>query len=229
MSTPARSVRVVSVGCQGMLSPDLHRSLSTQGFDVYAEAFAEDFESRIANHAPALLLLGREAGHLPSLLRRLGRRWPVLLLSADSTSGTVLKALRAGAAGYLLQASLEHELVLALRSVVAGYRYLSPQVCSPLLELTVGTRDGVENVLTTRQSEVLRLLAQGHCVKEIAYRLALSVKTVNAHKLRLKERLGINDLVGLVFYSLRQGLIDPPVAQTPAACRPAGGSFEYAQ
>lgn len=214
-----------------MLSPDLHRSLSTQGFDVFAEAFAEDFETRIQSHAPSVLLLGREAGHLPSVLRRLGRRWPALLLSADSSPGSVLKAMRAGAAGYLLQASLEQELVLALNSVVEGYRYISPRVCEPLLEIAVGGREDMQEVLTRRQGEVLRLLAQGNCVKEIAYRLGLSIKTVNAHKLRLKERLGINDLAGLVFYALRQGLIDPPGVRAQAMVPPPtmSASMQYAQ
>ncbi|WP_435607893.1 LuxR C-terminal-related transcriptional regulator [Pseudomonas knackmussii] len=160
------------------------------------------------------------------MLRRLGRRWPALLLTADSSPNSVLRALRAGASGYVLQRALEQELSLALHSVLEGYRYVSPRVCEPLLELTVGGQEDASFVLTPRQREVLRLLAQGNCVKEIAYRLDLSIKTVNAHKLRLKERLGINDLAGLVFYALRQGLIDLPAAMSGAAAPP---SLEYAQ
>jgi DNA-binding NarL/FixJ family response regulator len=145
---------------------------------------------------------------------RLRERQPsirVLILSMHSGEEYVLQALRAGAVGYLLKDAATGELELALRTVIRGESWLSPSVSRQVVE-GYGQRsssDAVPEVLTTRQREVLRLVAGGKSTKEIAFFLNLSVKTVETHRAQIMERLGIREVAGLVRYALRTGLIPP--------------------
>lgn len=135
----------------------------------------------------------------------------VIVLSMHSSEEYVLQALRAGAAGYLLKDAATAELELALRSVMRGESYLSPAVSKQVVDGYV-QRVGAEappEILTPRQREVLQLLAQGQSTKQIAFRLELSVKTVETHRSQIMERLGIRDLAGLVRYAVRVGLVSP--------------------
>lgn len=135
----------------------------------------------------------------------------VLILSMFANEEYVLRALRAGAAGYLLKDSTVVELASALRSVADGGSYLSPAVSGHVLAAYVRRvgEDGAppEPSLTPRQREVLQLIAEGHGTKEIAARLFLSAKTVETHRAQLMERLGIHDVAGLVRYAIRAGIV----------------------
>ncbi len=135
----------------------------------------------------------------------------VLILSMHSGEEYVLRALRAGAAGYLLKDAATGELELALRSVMRGESWLSPAVSRQVVEGYVqrAGADATPDVLTARQREVLRLVAGGKSTKEIAFFLNLSVKTVETHRAQIMERLGIRDVPGLVRYALRTGLVPP--------------------
>jgi DNA-binding NarL/FixJ family response regulator len=135
----------------------------------------------------------------------------VVILSMHAGEEYVLKALRAGAAGYLLKDAATGELELALRSVMRGESWFSPAVSRQVVEGYVQRVGGEApaEVLTARQREVLALVAAGKSTKEIAYDLKLSVKTVETHRAQIMERLGIRDVAGLVRYALRTGLISP--------------------
>lgn len=145
---------------------------------------------------------------------RLRERSPgvrVVILSMHAGEEYVLQALRAGAVGYLLKDAATGELELALRSVMRGESWFSPAVSRQVVEgyvQRVGGDPGAD-VLTTRQREVLRLVAGGKSTKEIAFELNLSVKTVETHRAQIMERLGIRDVAGLVRYALRTGLVPP--------------------
>jgi DNA-binding NarL/FixJ family response regulator len=135
----------------------------------------------------------------------------VIILSMHAGEEYVLQALRAGAVGYLLKDAATGELELALRSVMRGESWFSPAVSRQVVEGYVQRVGGeaAADVLTTRQREVLRLVAGGKSTKEIAYDLNLSVKTVETHRAQIMERLGIRDVAGLVRYALRTGLVPP--------------------
>ena len=135
----------------------------------------------------------------------------VVILSMHAGEEYVLQALRAGAVGYLLKDAATGELELALRSVMRGESWFSPAVSRQVVEGYVQRVGGeaAAEVLTARQREVLRLVAGGKSTKEIAYDLALSVKTVETHRAQIMERLGIRDVAGLVRYALRTGLVPP--------------------
>jgi DNA-binding NarL/FixJ family response regulator len=136
----------------------------------------------------------------------------VLILSMHTSEEYVLRALRAGCAGYLLKGSAVAELEIAVRAVARGETYLSPAVSKHVMDdyvrRTGGATDPID-ALTPRQREVLQLVAEGNTSKDIADRLGLSFKTVDAHRAQIMERLGLHDVAGLVRFAIRMGLVRP--------------------
>lgn len=141
-------------------------------------------------------------------IRERDPRIRIVILSMHNSREYVTQALKAGASAYLLKDAAPLELELALRAVLRGDTYLSPAVSTQVIHDYLG-RDAkkTDQPLTPRQREVLLHIAQGHSTKEIAHRLLVSVKTVETHRMQLMERLGINDIPGLVRYAIREGLI----------------------
>ncbi len=137
---------------------------------------------------------------------------PILVISMHADEAYVHQALTAGATGYLLKGSDKVELEIAVRSVCRGETYLTPAI-SKTLVAALGKRSTLSEatspleLLTFRQREVLRLVAEGNSTKKVAARLGLSVKTVEAHRGAIMERLGIRDLASLVRFAIRVGVI----------------------
>jgi DNA-binding NarL/FixJ family response regulator len=140
---------------------------------------------------------------------------PILVISMHADEAYVHRALVAGARGYLLKGSDKEELEIAVRTVCSGVTYLTPAISKTLVAALAkkATSEPISplEVLTLRQREVLRLVAEGNSTKQVAARLGLSAKTVEAHRGAIMERLGIRDLAGLVRFAIRAGL----VAQDP--------------
>jgi DNA-binding NarL/FixJ family response regulator len=134
----------------------------------------------------------------------------VLFLSMHANEEYMQQALQMGAAGYLLKGADLKELEFAIRSVGRGGRYLTPAVANYMVD---GYRDQTRRgqnplaKLTSRQREVLQLIAEGYSTKDIAGRLGLSIKTVETHRAQVMKRLGIHDVAGLVRLAIRKGLI----------------------
>jgi len=134
----------------------------------------------------------------------------VIILSMHATEEYVLRALRAGAAGYLLKDADTTELELAIKAVTRGETYLSPAVSKHVTEYVRRVGQEAHSALerlTPRQREVLQLVAEGHTTQEIACLMNISVKTVETHRTQLMERLDIHDIAGLVRYAVREGLV----------------------
>ena len=135
-------------------------------------------------------------------------RCRVIVLSMYSQREYVRRALKAGAAGYVVKRSAAKEVVEAIRAVHAGQRYLSPRVADVVLEdYTDAKQDDPLGRLSAREREVLQLLAEGRTGAQIAERLSLSQKTVETYRARLVEKLGIRDLAGLVRFAIQKGLV----------------------
>jgi DNA-binding NarL/FixJ family response regulator len=159
------------------------------------------------------------------LAARVGREAPgtrLVILSMHGTPAHVAQALRAGVSGYLLKDSAADELPVLLRAVMRGETYLSPTISKQVVDgylgrgpspaaagtTGAGAADGSGlDVLTSRQREILQLVAEGKSTKEVAQLLDLSVKTVETHRAQIMDRLGIRDLAGLVRYAVRTGLV----------------------
>jgi len=136
----------------------------------------------------------------------------VILLSMHANEEYFQQAMQVGASGYLLKGAELAELELAIRTVGRGETYFTPMVARYAIEAYRAKSDGPSgplSKLSTRQREVLQLIAEGHTTKDIAQRLDLSVKTVETHRSQLMERLEIHDVPGLVRFAMRVGLIQP--------------------
>ena len=144
----------------------------------------------------------------------IGRDFPrvkVIILSMHQGQEFVMSALHAGAAGYIVKDAATAELGAAIRAVAIGGSYLSPAISKTFFANPLaGNRSPVRlEELTPRQRQVLRLVVEGRTMKEIAARLGISIKTAEAHRAQITERLGIRDVPGLVRYAMRMGLLRP--------------------
>jgi two-component system, NarL family, response regulator NreC len=136
----------------------------------------------------------------------------VVMLSMHSDEGYVLRALGAGARGYLLKDSATTDLVQAIHAVVEGKSFFSPDVSKVLLEDYVRKlrRSGAEDsydLLSPREREVLQLVAEGKSNKEVASLLNLSVYTVETHRAKIMQKLNLSGVPELILYAVRKGII----------------------
>jgi DNA-binding NarL/FixJ family response regulator len=185
------------------------------GCEVVAEAGdGHEALELLRQHRPDVALMDIDMKRMNGLeaMAAAKREFPelhVIMLSMHSEKQYVMQALRDGASGYLLKDAATVELELALNVVMKGDVYLSPGVAKQVAEGFVREAESADPValLTPRQREILTLIAEGHNTKEIAFRLGLSTKTVEAHRTQLMERLDIHDIAGLVRFTIRAGLI----------------------
>jgi DNA-binding NarL/FixJ family response regulator len=134
----------------------------------------------------------------------------VIILSAHASEEYVIRALRDGASGYMLKDSATSELELAINSMIHGKIYLSPSISRTVIDDYLQRVSGAVSPLeqlTSRQREILQLIAEGKNAKAIAVDLDVSIKTVESHRLQLMDRLNIHDVPGLVRYAIRNGLV----------------------
>lgn len=136
----------------------------------------------------------------------------IVMVSMHSDESYVLRALKAGARGYLLKDSAEADLIKAVHAVAGGKSFFSPAVSKLLLDDYVrklkrsGTEDAYD-LLTPREREILQLIAEGKSNKDIANLLNLSVYTVESHRANLMEKLNLRGLPELILYAVRRGII----------------------
>jgi DNA-binding NarL/FixJ family response regulator len=169
----------------------------------------------IAAHNPNVVLMDIAMPNLNGLdaAARMSRIFPhthIIILTMSADEDSVLKALRAGAAGYLVKTADPEELALALRAVVRGEKFLSSAVSAHVVTACITRVDRERSSLerlSPRQREVLQLIAEGHTTREIAARLALSPKTAEAYRGDLMKALEIHDIASLTRYAIRTGLV----------------------
>ena len=186
------------------------------GIEVVGEASnGRETLELIKAELPNLVLMDITMPDLGGLeaLPRIIKNFPsikVVILSAHATEEFVSRALRSGAAGYMLKDAATVELELGIKSVAQGRTYLSPSISRTIvnsyLQRMADELSPLEQ-LTSRQREILQLIAEGKNTKEIASLLGISVKTVESHRLQLMSRLDIHEVAGLVRYAIRSGLV----------------------
>ena len=135
----------------------------------------------------------------------------ILALSVHAKREFVLDMVRAGVSGYMLKECVLDDLIRAINTVVAGQSYLSPQIASIVIEgitddSIFSAGDRLSKTLTSRERQVLGLLAEGMSAKQVASQLDLNVKTIEASRRHIMEKADVNNLVGLTKYAIRQGL-----------------------
>jgi two-component system, NarL family, invasion response regulator UvrY len=146
------------------------------------------------------------------LLEEARRRWPrlpVLVLSAYPEDEFAIRSIRLGAAGYLTKESAADELVAAVRKVLAGGKYVRPALAERLASFVGGELSITPHeLLSGRELQVLRLVANARTLKEIAAELGLSEKTIATYRARVSEKLGVSSNVELARYAVRHKLVD---------------------
>ncbi|HET7207261.1 MAG TPA: response regulator transcription factor [Terriglobales bacterium] len=152
---------------------------------------------------------GRSGLDILDDLKRLRPKMPVLFLSMYPEAQYARRALKSGAAGYLTKESIPEELKNAVRRVLAGGRYVSATLAERLA-YDLGSRADtpVHELLSDREFQVLRMIASGKSVKEIADEISLSIKTVSTYRTRILEKTGMKTTADLIRYALQTQLVD---------------------
>src|SRR5207245_9420541 len=142
-------------------------------------------------------------------LKRLRPKLPILLLSMHPEEQFARRALKSGAAGYLTKESVPEELQRAVKKVIHGGRYVSATLAEKLaVDLSEGAGWPIHELLSDREFQVLRMIASGKTVKQIADEIALSVKTVSTYRARILEKTGMKTNAELIRYALQSRIVD---------------------
>jgi two-component system response regulator NreC len=181
-----------------------------QGFEIVAEAGDLDSTRRyVRGHKPDVLVLdlnmpgGSALDAMPSILAS-SPGMAIVVLTMQDEPAYARAALGAGALGYVLKEAADAELVQAVRAAAAGESYLNPRLGAKIAATPPGPPDG----LSTREAEVLRMVALGHTNAQIAQSLYLSVRTVESHRAHIQQKLRLSDRAELVRYALEHGLLE---------------------
>jgi two-component system, NarL family, response regulator NreC len=213
-------VRVLLADDHGIVRRGLRALLETEpGLTVVAEA-ADGLEALrlCAEHQPDTLILDIAMPKLNGIdvaarTQKMERPPRVIILSMHTDESYIIRALAAGARGYLLKDATDEDLLPAIRAVAAGRPFFSPAVTAVLVEDYVrqlharGLADSY-HLLTDREKQVLQLLAEGRSNKEAATLLDLGVSTVETHRANLMQKLNLHNTAEIVLYAVRKGIID---------------------
>lgn len=185
-----------------------------EGMQVVAEARdGREAVAQAAAHRPDVAILDVEMPGLNGIeaavkILEVSPATRVVMLSSHVDGDYVRSAVRAGASGYVTKCGAPQEIDLAIHAAMRGEFYVSSRAARQLIE-DHGGRAGraALDVLTPRQREMLRMIAEGKSIKEIAFVLDLSRKTVESHRMAIMQRLGIHSVAGLATFAVRHGLV----------------------
>jgi DNA-binding NarL/FixJ family response regulator len=184
---------------------------AANGQEVLARVFTQDFDVAVLD----MSMPGRNGIELIKLVKAEKPKLRILVLSMHSEEQYAVRALKAGASGYLTKDSAADQLVAAIRRIAAGGAYVTPETAERLA-LSVAPRAVVaaHTLLSDREFQVFRMIARGVSVSQIARELSLSVKTISTHKTRILEKTGLANQAELVRYALEHQLLDEPPASS---------------
>jgi DNA-binding NarL/FixJ family response regulator len=209
-----KTIRIVLADDQLLIRAGIRAIIETlPGYLIEAEcADGHETIAAIRKLQPDVVLLdiampGPTGIEVARAIRQFDQETRILVLSSIERREIVEQALAAGVNGYLLKDFVLAELVLALTTVIDGGSFLSPKVSSMNLGAEAEADGGQRAQLTTRQTEILRHVASGRTTKEIARELGISPKTVEFHRSRLMEKIGVRDVTGLTRFALHTGIV----------------------
>jgi DNA-binding NarL/FixJ family response regulator len=212
------TVRILLADDHAVVRHGLRLTLEAEpDFEVVAEASTGPEAVEAALHEEIdLAILDISMPRLTGIqvARQLGAQRPdlrVLILSMHDNEQFFFEALRAGASGYVLKSAAHEDLVAACRATMRGEPFLYPRGVAALVRehLEQGREAVLPDPLSSRESEVVKLIAEGMTSREIAALLSISDKTVERHRANVLEKLGLKDRVALTRYAIRRGLVEP--------------------
>jgi NarL family two-component system response regulator LiaR len=206
------TIRILIVDDHGVVRDGVRMYLSLDSeLEVVGEAAnGEEALRLVREHRPDVVLMdllmpGMDGVTATEIIRRELPETEVIALTSVLEDQAIYRAMRAGASGYLLKNTKADELVRAIKAAAAGQVQLSPEVAAVLMR-EVGVPDSPEK-LTERETEVLRLVAQGKANKEIAAELVIGEKTVKTHVSNILSKLGVASRTQAALYAVRIGLV----------------------
>ncbi|HSM31058.1 MAG TPA: response regulator transcription factor [Woeseiaceae bacterium] len=216
----ATDTKILIVDDHALLREGLRSLLSAEpGMSVVGTA--EDAESGIAkidSLNPDVVLTDLampETGDVDAIreIRNAHPEVRIIALTFHKEDSYILAALQAGADGYIVKDDSRDELVIAIRSVLGGKNYLSPSICDRVIAgfLSAGEKKKLEpswHVLTRRERQVVKMIAQGKKTREIAEELSLSPKTVEKHRTNMMNKLDLHSVSAVTVFAIQSGLID---------------------
>jgi DNA-binding NarL/FixJ family response regulator len=178
---------------------------ATNGQEVLAAVRARDYDVAVLD----MSMPGRNGIELIKLVKAERPKLRILVLSMHSEEQYAVRAVKAGASGYLTKESAADELVSAIRRIAAGGAYISPETAERLvLDASPPLDAAPHTLLSDREYQVFRMIVAGKSVSHIAAELSLSVKTISTHKTRILQKMRIANQTELVRYALQHKLID---------------------
>jgi DNA-binding NarL/FixJ family response regulator len=178
---------------------------AANGQEVLEQASKDDWDLVLLDIA----MPGRGGIDILKQLRRERPKLPILILSMYPEEQYALRALKAGASGYLTKQSAPEELISAIRKVSQGRRYVSSSLAEKLAAyLHKDTERAVHELLTDREYQVMVMIASGKTVKQIADELSLSVKTISTHRAHALQKLGMRNNAEITYYAIKHALVD---------------------
>ncbi len=214
-----KAIRILLADDHNIMRRGLRLLLERQaGFEVVAEAAdGREAAERAEATRPDIVVLDIAMPNMSGIeaaqrIRALLPQAAIVILSMHADEGYVLRALKVGAKGYLLKDSAENDLIDAIKAVSEGKAFLSPEISKILVEDYVremrkrGAEDSYE-LLTSREREILHLIAEGKSNKDIATLFDLSLYTVETHRRNLQDKLNLHSLAELILYAVRKGVI----------------------
>ncbi|MCG7852016.1 MAG: response regulator transcription factor [Methanosarcinaceae archaeon] len=216
-----KNLRVLLVDDHPIVRKGIRSLLENEtGIDVVGEAEnGKEAIKKVEGLTPDVVVMDISMPLLNGLdaTRQIKRRFPevrVLILTMHSNEEYISEILKAGASGYLVKKAVPEELVSAIHAVSQGNSFLSPSVSKSVIKKflqVAGAEAGLEksSLLTEREREVLQLIAEGHSNRKIAEMLFISVKTIEAHRSHIMEKLELHNLADLTRFAIRIGIISP--------------------
>lgn len=209
------AIRVVLADDHVLVRQGLKSLLEREKFQVVAEASDGQELIRLAEtHQPDIAVIDISMPTLNGIdaARELARSCPktkVILLTQHEEEQYIHEALRARVKGYVLKSQVASDLVHAMQEVSRGGTYLSPGVSQAVVEAYRTRSEESADPLSSRERQVLQLIAEGRSTKDVASLLGISVKTAESHRSRLMQKLDIHETASLVRYAVRRGLVQP--------------------